>query len=124
MGHLPTYRYLELFDKAAYHFLAELGADFSRSDFGFADVRHEIDYLAEVRAGALLLVRSWLLAVGRSSLRCRSTLTNVREGTLHARIETVTVYFDLVRRASAALPTDFTRRAEGYLAPDDGEKAK
>ncbi|MDT9600353.1 acyl-CoA thioesterase [Sphingosinicella rhizophila] len=113
MGHLPTFRYLQMFEAASYHLLAQLGFDFAAAGkVGFADRRHEIDYLVEVRAGSLLLIRSGVLAVGRSSLRTVHVMTDVARTKEHARLEMLSICFDLQIRKSMPLPQDLRHRAE------------
>ena len=55
MGHLTTRFYLEMFDDASYHFLYTVfGWTISAHEsqkYGWADVRHVIEYKAEVSAG-------------------------------------------------------------------------
>ena len=116
MGHLPTFKYFEMFDAAAYHFLAHLGIRFDGGmATGMADVHQEIDYLSEIRAGALLLIRSGILKVGSSSIRSVHLMTDLEGSCEHARLETVSVSFDLQARKAIPLPTDLRARAEALI---------
>jgi acyl-CoA thioester hydrolase len=59
MGHLSTRNYMAMFDDATYQFLSIIGYDArmaSEQHWGWADVRHEINYISEIAAGAVLRV--------------------------------------------------------------------
>lgn len=119
MGHLPTFRYVQMFEAASYHLFAALGFDFGAVDgVGFADRRHELDYRSEVRSGSLLLIRSGVLAVGRTSLRSVHIMTDVAQTNEHARLEMVTVCFDLEARIAMPLPSALKARAADLLVLD------
>lgn len=116
MGHLTVPRYFEMFDVAAYHLYHVLGEPTpGDGQFGLADVRHEIDYRHEARVGALLLIRSGVVATGRSSLRARHVMMDPDGQVVHAVLESTTVRLDLVARKSAPLTPAFTTRAADFL---------
>jgi acyl-CoA thioesterase FadM len=120
MGHLTTSRYVEMFDVAAYHFLHLIKAPATNTEFGWADVRQEIDYCDEVRAGSLILIRSGLLKVGRTSLRTRHVMSDPDETRTHAVLEAVTIRFDLRARKAAALPEGFARDVGRFMIGGEG----
>ena len=63
MGHLTTRHYLAMFDDAAYQLFMLIGYDPSlaaEEHWGWADVRHEIDYLRPVLAGQSVTARTWV----------------------------------------------------------------
>jgi acyl-CoA thioester hydrolase len=118
MGHLTTFRYVEMFDTASYHFGHMLGIEFEPGgDLGQADVRQEIDYKAEVPVGTLLLVRSGVVSLGRKSYRTGHVMTSVNGDTEFACLEAVTVFFDLKARKSAPFPKGFAAAATAHLIP-------
>lgn len=107
MGHLSTPHYLAVFDVATYHLFAAAGASPAKTvktGLGWADVRHEIDYKSEVRAGSLLRVRSEVVKVGGKSVTHRHELLDLDDDTLKATLLAVTVAFDLGARAATAIP--------------------
>lgn len=113
MGHLTTSRYVEMFDVAAYHLVHRLGlGHHPETGMGLADVRQEIDYRAEVPLGGLVLIRSGLLEVGRSSYRARHVMTDAAGEVEHATMVAVTVRFDLAARTSVQLPDGFAAVAK------------
>lgn len=117
MGHLTTSRYLEMFDVAAYHLAHRIGLGHRPAEqVGLADVRHEIDYRAEVPLGGLVLIRSGVLKSGTSSFRARHVMTDADGETVHAVLEAVTVRFDLAARSATPLPAGFAERCAPYLA--------
>ena len=71
MGHLTTRFYVGMFDDAAYHFLYEVFGltikTVGESKIGWADVRHLIEYKAEVSAGDVLEIRGYLKGMGTTS---------------------------------------------------------
>jgi acyl-CoA thioester hydrolase len=116
MGHLTTSKYLEMFDIAFYHLAHRLGIGYDPSSgIGLADVRQEIDYRHEVPLGALVLVRSGVVSIGRSSFRSRHIMMDADEREVHAELTATTVRFDLSKRESIPLPDDFIRRAEPLM---------
>jgi acyl-CoA thioesterase FadM len=119
MGHLTTSKYVEMFDVASYHLMHALG-DRPATDrtMGWADVRHTIDYKAEVGVGALVLIRSGVLKTGRTSFSARHVMTDPDGEVLHAVLEAATVRFDLVARKASPLPEGFAGRAAGLMIED------
>jgi acyl-CoA thioester hydrolase len=116
MGHLTTSRYVEMFDVAAYHLADRLGLGLdSIARIGLADVRHEIDYRSEVPVGGLVMIRSGLLATGRSSYRARHIMTDATGSVEHAVMTAVTVRFDLAARKSIPLGRAVTEMAAPLL---------
>lgn len=121
MGHMTTSRYIEMFDVAAYHFFHMIGFRHDLDQYiGLADVRQEVDYKDEVAVGALVLIRSGLVSVGRSSLRVRHVMTDPDQTKVHAVMEAVTVRFDLQARRSMQLPDDFAGRIATFKIEDKG----
>lgn len=116
MGHLTTSKYVEMFDVAFYHLAHHLGVGYDASSgIGLADVRQEIDYKREVQVGSLVLVRSGVVSIGRSSFRSRHIMMDADGREVHAELTATTVRFDLSRRKSIPLPADFVRRAEPLM---------
>lgn len=108
MGHLTTRFYLAAFDEASWHFLYEAGFDpaFIRErGVGWADVRHEIEYFRELRAGDLYTIDGTPLRIGNSSIVYQLDLRAIGSGHACARLVATSVQFDLhQRRAIPVLP--------------------
>lgn len=107
MGHLTTRHYVAMFDDAAYHLFAAIGYDPSMGvseSWGWADVRHEIDYKSEVASGALLRIRGRIAALGNRSLTAEYRMEDSVDGRLCATLVARTVCFDLAARKAMPVP--------------------
>lgn len=113
MGHLSTRHYLGMFEDASYHLFATIGYDpavAAAEGWGWADVRHEIDYRSEVRPGAVLRITGRISALGRSSITAGFSLIDRSGDRLCAELTARTVCFDLRARTSRPLPTAMVAR--------------
>jgi acyl-CoA thioester hydrolase len=120
LGHMTTRFYVAMFDDAAYQFLFELfswvGAQDAAGRLAWADVRHVIDYRAEVSAGDLLDIRAGLRKVGGKSITVEYKMINLGSGEVAATLECISVLFDLEARAAVTIPESLRRAAERHLA--------
>ncbi len=115
MGHLSTRHYLGMFDDAAYHLFFEFGyqPELAVSEgWGWADVRQEISYHAELSAGTLVYVAGSVTGIGRSSLKLQYRLFNRSTEALAATLDATTVCFDLNLRQSMSIPDEYRNRIE------------
>ena len=106
-GHLNTRHQMAMFDDAGFHFLHALGptaASLRTERKGWADVHLEVDLNDEVPLGALVVVRSHLVKVGRTSLTYVHRMHAVDDDRLHTTMRIVTVHFDLEARRAIPLP--------------------
>ena len=87
--------------------------------FGWVDVRHTIDYQAEVRAGDLLEISAGLRKIGSKSITSIYQMKNLANGEIAASLESVSVLFDLKQRTSVALSEDLRSKALQYLEKSD-----
>lgn len=97
MGHMNTRNYVGMFDDAMQHFMLVLGHDAmvdGERRLGWADVRHEIDYKAEVPEGALVHIDCEALRVGNSSINYLQTLILSETGEVAAVNKATSVLFD------------------------------
>jgi len=119
MGHFATQNYMRIFDDATYHLLALLGyvlRDAQKSQRGWADVSHQVEYKRELLAGDLIVAVSSIVRVGRTSLTYRTGLLRVPgDGAECATLTGVAVHFDLRIRAAIELPAGIRARAEALL---------
>ena len=118
MGHLNNKHYLGLFDQAAWHvflalgYRAEMAAD---EQIGLADVHQAIAYRRELRAGQLVVVRSWLERVGSKSITAHHEMFDADDGVAVASLTSVTSFFDLRERKSMPIPPEIRRVADDWL---------
>ena len=106
MGHMTTRHYIAMFDDGSYHFLHEMlgwRAEHARIDkVGWADVRHVVEYQAEVAEGDLLEITAKLVKIGNKSITVHYSMHNISRSELAATLESTSVYFDL--RGRTAIP--------------------
>jgi len=119
MGHLTTRHYVAMFDDAAYHFLFNVfgwsGATDENGEMGWVDVRHIIEYQAEVAAGDVLEIRASLVKIGSKSLTTRYEMINLGKNELAATLECIYVLFDMNTRKGLALTGELRQMAQKHL---------
>jgi acyl-CoA thioester hydrolase len=119
MGHMNTQFYVALFHAATallFHAHgASPGAD-QQLGLGWADVVHQIQYRRELRAGAVVAVRSAVTSVGGKSVGYRHRLLDLETGEEAAVLEGKAVRFDRRRRASAVLEPGLQASLQAALA--------
>ena len=122
LGHMTTRFYMAMFDDASYHFLHHLfgwnGARNETGELGWVDVRHTIDYKAEVDAGDLLEVRAELIKVGGKSMTVSYEMINLGSGKTAATLKGVMVLFDLKNRCGVTIPDDLRNNAQQHVKAD------
>lgn len=115
IGHMNVRHYMGMFDDAAFQLLGMLAGGSHTLDeqgLGWADVQHTVQYKHEVRPGSLVVVRSRVTRVGRTSVTVSHDMMGALAGELFASMEAVTVLFDLKARSAAPLPAAIRQRAE------------
>ncbi|SDA75243.1 acyl-CoA thioesterase [Mesorhizobium qingshengii] len=117
MGHMNVRYYAAMFDDASFQLLGHIaGQDGNQpSQTGWADVRTEIDYRHETKAGSLITIRSHVVKIGRTSVTFEQVMTGSLDGIVHASSRTTCVRFDLTARASVALDEPMRKRAAAFL---------
>ena len=119
MGHVTTRHYVAIFDDASYLFLFKVfgwsGDDAAERGQGWADVRHEIEYLAEVAAGDLVEIRAEFAKVGNKSITIRYEMFNLNKQEIAATLVSTSVLFDLNERQAIALTEDMRSAAAALL---------
>ena len=123
LGHMTTRFYLNMFDDASYHLLYGVfgwsGASDDKGEFGWADVRHVIDYVAEVNAGDVLETTGGIKKIGNKSITIRYEMMNLGEKELAATLECTCVLFDLQARKAVPLTDVLRKQAAEHLVPPD-----
>jgi acyl-CoA thioester hydrolase len=124
IGHLTTRYYVAMFDDASYHFLFTVfgwsGSTDETGERGWVDVRHVIEYKAEVSAGSLLEIRACLLKIGGKSITIRYEMVNLGSGEVAATLECVCVLFDMNARKALLLTDQLREMASQYLEGNTG----
>lgn len=117
MGHVNVRHYAAMFDDSSFQLLGHIAGqdDDQASEAGWADVRTEIDYRHETKAGALITIHSHVVKVGRTSITFEQVMSGSLDGTVHAVSRTTSVRFDLSARASMPLDDAMRERASALL---------
>jgi acyl-CoA thioester hydrolase len=115
MGHMNTQFYTAIWDAASFQMLSKLSRfdELQAHKRGWADIKSTTEYRHEVRAGALVHVRSSLTKVGNTSIEYHHTLLNSESGELHATCDIVTVLFDMAARKAMPLDAAIRAKAKG-----------
>ena len=106
-GHLNSRHHMALFDDAGFHFLHRLNKAAGLAEdrkFGWADVSIHATLSDEVPLGALVVIRSSLVKLGRTSVTYRHEMRACDDDRLHSAQEVITVRFDLEARKAVPLP--------------------
>ncbi len=119
MGHLNTRFYVGIFDDANYAVLTELAGEARESGeaLGWADVRNEIDFLAETKAGSIVQVFVAVRRIGTKSLTLVSEMRQRDSATPAARMVAVITRFDLSSRRAVPLSAPVATAAREWLEP-------
>ena len=119
IGHLTTRFYVAMFDDASYHFLFDVfgwsGATDETGENGWVDVRHVIEYQAEVSAGDVLEIRASLVKIGSKSITARYEMINLGKDEVAATLECIYVLFDMQARAGLVLSDQLRQAASKHL---------
>lgn len=116
MGHLTTRHYMAMFDEASYQLLS-ISTGWSADseawkDKGWADIRHEINYKAELKVGSLIEISGQISNIGRSSLSLEYEMKSRTSGQLAATMDAKTVFFDLKNRCAIPVTDEIRGRIE------------
>jgi acyl-CoA thioester hydrolase len=121
MGHMNVRWYLAVFDEASWHFFDDIGMDEdyfdTRQAGGFA-LKHFIQYLAEVRAGETVAVRTRLLGRSEKRFHFMHFMINETTGRLAATLEALGTHADMRKRRSSKIPPDVAEKFDRLLARD------
>jgi acyl-CoA thioester hydrolase len=118
MGHMNVRHYMALFDDAAWRFFASFGMDepYCRSsgNGGFA-LQHFVQYLAEVRAGETVAIRSRVLARSAKRIHFMHFMINETTGKLAATLEVLGAHADMNLRRIAPYPAPIAEKIDAIL---------
>ena len=123
MGHMTTRFYISKFDDASYHVLHDVfGWTISGNEagrYGWADVRHVIEYKAEVSAGDILEIRARVRKIGGKSFTTLYEMINLSRDELAATLESICVYFDLEARQAIPITDEMRAGAQPFMEQAD-----
>ena len=116
-GHLNTRHYVGIFDDANQVLLARIasGSQDAAPGLGWADVRNEVEYLAEVTAGTIVDVSAAIRRIGTKSLTIASEIRRANSGDACARMLAIITRFDLTARRAVALSPSLIESARPWL---------
>ncbi len=119
MGHMNIRHYMSMFDESSYQLLFQVfgwtGNPDNSGGQGWADVKHVIEYKAEVRAGDLLEITACISKVGNKSIGIRYEMTNAVTNDMVATLDCVSVLIDLESREAVPLSDKQRQQAESSL---------
>ncbi|WP_262690617.1 acyl-CoA thioesterase [Kordiimonas aestuarii] len=123
MGHLTTRHYIAMFDDASYHLAHACGVaiDPRERKTGFVDVKLEMDFIAELQAGALIIIKSGIKRLGGKSFTAYHEMRNLADDSLAATLHATSVAFDLETRKAIALSPTFRDKAAPLTIEGGGD---
>lgn len=114
-GHLNTRHYVGIFDDANQVLLARIAGQDALPALGWADVRNEVDFLAEITAGTVVDVFAAIHRIGTKSLTITSELRRAPSGDACARMLAIITRFDLTARRAVPLSQPLIDSARPWL---------
>jgi acyl-CoA thioester hydrolase len=114
-GHLNTRHYVGIFDDANQILLARIAGKNTLPDQGWADVRNELDFLAEITAGTAVDVFAAIRRIGTKSLTIAAELRRANSDDSCARMLAIITRFDLTARRAVPLSQPLIESARPWL---------
>ncbi len=118
LGHMNVMWYTHLFDEAVYEFWGMFGCgrDYhNSSSMGSFALEQHIRYLAEVRLGDSVTIRSRALGRSAKTFHFMHFMVRDKDDVLAATGEFVGVHIDLSTRRSKPFPKDALRKLDALL---------
>jgi acyl-CoA thioesterase FadM len=125
-AHMNSQMYVSRFDQATWFLLHAVGvtpATVKRQGLRVAIIRQNYQYLAELRGGELVTVRSGFVAVGEKHMRFVHQMVDCDGGRMLATSDCTAVLASLEAGRSVPLPADFRARAQTHLITPNSEVA-
>jgi len=116
-GHLNTRHYVGIFDDANQVLLARIAgrSQDAANGLGWADVRNEVDFLAEITAGIVVEVFAAVRRIGTKSLTVAAEIRRADSDDACARMIAVITRFDLTERRAVALSQSLIESARPWI---------
>lgn len=118
LGHLNSPFYSRIFDDASTGAMLHFGFSMVEgvaAGYSWADVKLELEYLAEVKVNSVLSVTAQVVSLGRASIVVEYTMHNDTAGVVAAKARIKSVCFDLKERKSMPWPEALRERLERQL---------
>lgn len=113
LGHMNTRHYTAAFDDSMQHFFSMLGYK-HEPGFGWADVKHNVEYMAEIPPASLFHVECAIIRIGRKSITYQQRLLLTETGTVAAINTATSVLFDLTARHAVDAPSILQQTAPAH----------
>ena len=117
-GHMNVRFYVGKFDEGTWQFMAQIGAsreELARRNCGPMAVSQNIAYRRELVPGDTVVVRSSVVALGKSSCRFRHVMSDTARGATVAEMEIVGVSVDLASRKAMPVWPELRAKAEALM---------
>ena len=121
-GHMNVRFYAQHFDNGGFQMWNLIGvkqSDLTRGGMGIVVGNISIDFIHEIIAGQLMVIKGGWIKVGGKSMTHEQRMFEADNGTLCAVQTTVEVSFNMKARKSAPLPDDIKARIEAHLLPPE-----
>ena len=121
-GHMNVRFYAQHFDDGGFQMWNLIGvkqSDLTRGGMGVVVVKISIDFIHEITAGQLIVIKGGWIKVGGKSMTHEQRMFEADSSTLCAVQTTVEVSFDMKARISAPLPDDIKAKIEAHLLPPE-----
>lgn len=121
-GHMNVRYYGHFFDDGGFHLWIRWGirqSDIWDQGVGVVVANRSTDFIKEMKAGTLVVVKGGLIRIGNRSMAYEQRMFDAEEGTLCARQTTVEVFFDTDARSSAPMPDNIRQALTPHLLPPD-----
>ena len=123
IGHMNARWYAHHFDDAGFHLWTVNNVPQSElhgRGVSMVVAQIKIDYVSEMKAGELLVIKGGFSRIGTKSLTHSMRMFNADTGKLTATQECIEVFFDPIARTSAPMPDDVRERlTPGLVSLDD-----
>jgi acyl-CoA thioester hydrolase len=118
-GHLNTRHYVGIFDDANQILLARIAGPPKDGApvLGWADVRNELDFMAEINAATVVDAFMAIRRIGTKSLTIAAELRRANSDHACARMVATITRFDLTTRRAVALSQPLIEAARQWLEP-------
>jgi acyl-CoA thioester hydrolase len=123
-GHFNVRYYAHFFDDGGFHMWNQIGVDLGAlndAGLGLVIANISIDFIHEVRAGGLVVVKGAFRKLGRRSMTYEQRMYDADKGTYHARQTTVEVAFDTKTRRATELPDDVRAAIEANIVAEEDD---
>ncbi|MDY6862316.1 MAG: thioesterase family protein [Thermodesulfobacteriota bacterium] len=119
MRHMNIRWYMALYDEATWKFVSSLGLDeeyYLKTHAGGFALKHFIQYLAEVRVGEIVAIRTRILGRSAKRLHFMHFMINETTNLLSSTMEALGTHADIKIRRSSPFPSELSVKIDSRLA--------